>query len=298
MDEIKYVVISDCLEHNALTFYCFHHEVMVEMKQLVEGLDKVYLVSDGSAAQYKGYKSFCNLLHHEIDYGVKAEHHFHVTAHGKSSCDAASGICKHNARQSSKRGEKITTPYEFYEFCQRKLASDKIKFLYISQERIRAIAIEKNLQERYEKAMSIPGSRSAHAFIPTPEWPTMLIKQFSSAEKGTEYSIFDVENIPEQIRPLEDQFVTFILQNTMRVGRVLKIDTESGDVKIVPLINASEKVENRFQVKNFSVEMWINNSALLCIVEPPIYTTVSGRLYKLVDDDFKKACQLFESSVK
>lgn len=105
VSEITYVTISDCLEHNATTFYCFHREVMTEMKKLVDGLDEVYLVSDGSAAQYKGYKNVCNLLFHEKDYGVKAEHHFNVTAHGKSSCDASSGICKHNARQASKRGE-------------------------------------------------------------------------------------------------------------------------------------------------------------------------------------------------
>lgn len=40
VDEIRYVVISDCLENNAATYYCFHHEVMVEMKRLVEGLEK------------------------------------------------------------------------------------------------------------------------------------------------------------------------------------------------------------------------------------------------------------------
>lgn len=153
---------------------------------------------------------------------------------------------------------------------------------------------EKNLNERYAKAMPIPGSRSAHAFIPSPEWPKILVKQFSSAENGSEFSIFEMENPPEQIRPLENQFVAFILEDTMRVGRVVKTDTESGDVKIVPLITAAGKIANRFKTKDFSVELWINNSSLLYIVQPPIYTSASGRQFKLHDEDFAKACRLFE----
>lgn len=294
VNEITYVVISDHLEHNATTFYCFHHEVMVEMKKLVEGLSKVYLVSDGSAEQYKGYKSFCNLLHHEKDYNVKCEHHFNATAHGKSKCDAACGVCKHNARQASKRGEKITNPMEFYSFCQSKLASDKLKFMFISKERIQEIIKELNLEERYSKALTIPGSRSAHAFQPSLEWPMMLVKQFSSAETGTEFSIFEVEHEPERIRPIADQYVAFVLENIIRVGRVKKIDIESGDVKLQPLINVKGKVQNRFSSKEFSVEMWVINSALLCIVSPPVYTTVSGRQYRLEQDDFVKASHLLQ----
>lgn len=297
VDEVKYVVISDCLEHNAATFYCFHHEVMVEMNKLVPDLEKVYFVSDGSAAQYKGYKSFCNLLYHEKDFNVKCEHHFHATAHGKSSCDAASGICKHNARQASKRGEKIATPLQFYNFCRNKLASDKFKFLFISKERIQDIVEEKNLNERYSKAMTIPGSRSAHAFIPSSEWPIMLVKQFSSAENGIEYSILEGENKPHNIRPEEDQFVAFVFDNIMRVGRVIKTDVLSGDVKVVPLLNTTGKNANRFKDKDFPVELWINNSALLCIIEPPMPTTASRREYQLQEKDFVKSCRLFEMRV-
>lgn len=291
--EVTYVAISDCLEHSARTFYCFHHEVMIEMKKLVDGLEKVYLVSDGSAAQYKGYKNFCNLLFHEKHYMVKAEHHLNVTAHGKSSCDAASGICKHNARQASKRGEKITTPFELFEFCQRKLESHKLKFIYVSNERVEAITKEMGLNERYQKAKPIPGSRSAHAFIPSNEWPKMIVKDFSSAQKSKEHSIFEYENTPERITPEEGQFVAF-LQDAMRVGRVVKTDKESGDIKIIPMINASGKGTNTFRIKEFSVEMWIDNSAILCIVQPPVPTSSSGRLLKLQEDDLKKVCNLIK----
>lgn len=230
------------------------------------------------------------MIHQEKDFDVACEHHFHVTAHGKSSCDAAAGICKHNARQASKRGEKITTPLQFYHFCQRNLASDTLKFLYISKERIESIIAEKNLNERYSKAMTIPGSRSAHAFIPSAEWPIMLVKQFSSSTKGTEFSIFEGDDEHRKIRPVEDEFVAFIWEDKMRVGRVIKTDKESGDVKIIPLIN----VEGRFKVKDYPVELWIDNSVLLCIVQSPIYTTASGRQYKLLDEDFAKASRLFE----
>lgn len=41
VDVITYVAMSDCLIHDAATFYCFHHEVMAEMKKLVEDFEKV-----------------------------------------------------------------------------------------------------------------------------------------------------------------------------------------------------------------------------------------------------------------
>lgn len=294
--DITYVVISDCLEHSALTFYCFHHEVMTEMKKLVDGLEKVYLVSDGSAAQYKGYKNFCNLLFHEKDYGVKAEHHFNVTAHGKSSCDAASGICKNNARQASKRGVKITTPFEFYEFCNKKLASDKLRFLYVSKERIDVIAAEMNLHERYKNAKPIPGSRSSHSFTPSAEWPNMIIKQFSSSDKSKEYSIFEGERSLEKCLPVEGEFVAFTIQNEMRIGRIIENDEATGDVKVFPLITG--KTANTFRAKEFSVEIWIEKSTLLCIVRAPILTSTSGRFYKLDNEDYKKACSMFEERIQ
>lgn len=124
----------------------------------------------------------------------------------------------------------------------------------------------------------------------------MLVKQFSLAEKRNEFSVFEVDNEPEaeQIKPEDGQYVAFVLEDILRVGKVKEIDKESGDVKVVPLINSTGKVSNRFSAKEFSVELWISNAALLCIVEPPINTTVSGGQYKLHEKDFAKACNLFE----
>lgn len=159
---------------------------------------------------------------------------------------------------------------------------------------IEAITTAMGLHERYKKAKPIPGSRSAHAFIPSTEWPKMLVKKFLSAQNSTKHSIFELENTHEQIRPMEGQFIAFILQDTMRVGRVLKTDEESGDIKIVPLINASDKAANSFRAKEFSVEMWIENYAMLSIVQPPVTTSSSGRYYKLQTDDFKKVCEFIK----
>lgn len=53
-----------------------------------------------------------------IRFHNKDEYYFNATV--KSSCDAAAGICKHNARQA--REEKNRAPFEFYQFCIRKLS--------------------------------------------------------------------------------------------------------------------------------------------------------------------------------
>lgn len=74
----------------------------------------------------------------------------------------------------------------------------------------------------------------------------MLVKQFSSSERYTQHSIFEVESEPEQIRPELEQFVAFDFESFWRVGRVIEIDQESGDVKVVPLIQCPGKNLNRF----------------------------------------------------
>ncbi|KAJ6643079.1 hypothetical protein Bhyg_08035 [Pseudolycoriella hygida] len=88
--------------------------------------------------------------------------------------------------------------------CDKCLNEEKLDGLL---KLIEEIVAGKKLVERYAKATPIAGSRSSHAFIPSSKWPKMLLKQFSSAEKGVEFSIFEVEHLPMQIRPLPDQFV-------------------------------------------------------------------------------------------
>ena len=59
--------------------------------------------SDGTGSQYRNYKAFSNLCHHESDFCLNAEWNFFVTSHGRSPCDGIEGTVKHLVGNASLR---------------------------------------------------------------------------------------------------------------------------------------------------------------------------------------------------
>jgi hypothetical protein len=74
--------------------YEFQTKVSQHIKQRHPEVKKVEYITDGSAAQYKNYKSLVNLCYHEEDPGIEASWSFHATSHEKCSCDAIGGSVK------------------------------------------------------------------------------------------------------------------------------------------------------------------------------------------------------------
>jgi len=70
-------------------------------------ISHIHYFSDGSAAQYKNFKNFLNLCHHEEDFEITAEWNFFGTSHGKSPCDGIRGTRKRLAARAS-----LQHPYE------------------------------------------------------------------------------------------------------------------------------------------------------------------------------------------
>ena len=58
--------------------------------------------------QYKNFKSFLNLMHHQLDFGVPASWSFHATSHGKGACDGIGGPVK---RATSPESEMLLIRY-------------------------------------------------------------------------------------------------------------------------------------------------------------------------------------------
>ena len=72
------------------------------MKTKIPGeINKLIYFSDGAASQYKNFKNFINLCHHEKDFDMKAEWHFFATSHGKVPCDGLGGTIKRLAAKAS-----------------------------------------------------------------------------------------------------------------------------------------------------------------------------------------------------
>ena len=57
-------------------------------------INRIKYFSDGAASQYKNFKFFINLMYHEHDFILTAEHHFSATSHGKTLYNGIGGTIK------------------------------------------------------------------------------------------------------------------------------------------------------------------------------------------------------------
>jgi hypothetical protein len=62
---VSMCVISDHLQHSTSTVHCFQQEALSCLREICPSLSKVYYFSDGAASQYKNFKNFSNLVHHQ-----------------------------------------------------------------------------------------------------------------------------------------------------------------------------------------------------------------------------------------
>lgn len=79
-------IVSDYLTHDTAAVYSYQKIIINFLKSNYE-IKKIYYITDGAGQQFKNKSMFANLLAHEKDFLIKAECHFHATAHGKGACD-------------------------------------------------------------------------------------------------------------------------------------------------------------------------------------------------------------------
>ena len=87
-----YACISDHTIHDTVAVNTFVKNLLLEyFKPSFPQIKEVIYFSHGSAAQYKNYKNFTNLIFHENDFNLKAEWPFIAMSHGKNACDGVGG---------------------------------------------------------------------------------------------------------------------------------------------------------------------------------------------------------------
>ena len=82
------------MKHDSNTVHTFLEKVLNVLKIKYPMLQKCVYFSGGAGFQYKNYKRFSNLCHHESDFGVNAEWNIFATSHRESSCDGIGGTVK------------------------------------------------------------------------------------------------------------------------------------------------------------------------------------------------------------
>ena len=113
------------MTHDTVTVYTFLQVLIKEhIKPTYPFIKKIIYFSDGSAAQYKNYKNFLNLLHHETDFSERVEWHFFATLHGKNACDGVGGTIKRLAARASLQNsitDQILNPIHWFEFAKNEV---------------------------------------------------------------------------------------------------------------------------------------------------------------------------------
>ncbi|KAK2722989.1 hypothetical protein QYM36_003252, partial [Artemia franciscana] len=113
--------ISDNLQHDTSFVNYVQKEISEWLKENHPKINQVHYFTDGCTGQYKNRNSFKNLTNHHEDFGMKAEHSFFATSHGKSICDGLGGIVKRILRKPSLQlsdENQIKTSTAAYDFCK------------------------------------------------------------------------------------------------------------------------------------------------------------------------------------
>ncbi|SMN01563.1 hypothetical protein SPONN_2634 [uncultured Candidatus Thioglobus sp.] len=271
---LSYVVISDCMHHDTVAVYLFQKCLVGHLRRALPfELQKIYYFSDGAASQYKNRKNFINLCHHEKDFGVLAEWHFSATSHGKGACDGLGGTVKRLAARTSLQRpyvEQIMTPQQLFEWASSNLHA--ITFEYCSKDDYKREEI--HLDERFQRAQTISGTRKIHCFILPLSCNTVRTKLFSSSVvlKDRRVTAMGSQLPLEQI----SGFVTCCYEEQWWVACVLQLDAEKDEVKVAVLRPHgpanSYKHPSKEQIINIPI------SRILTSIDP---RSASGRVYTL-----------------
>ena len=218
--------MSECLHHDTTAVHLYHRHFIAFLRSFLPARSqprKIIFFSDGAASQYKNRKNFFNLCHHKEDFGISAEWHFSATAHGKGTCDGLGGTVKRLAARASLEkpyNDQIMTPRQLYDWATINIPT--IHFDYCSSDDYEAE--KKNLEQRFLRARTIPGTRKLHSFIPVSK-DKLHVKQFSAATssgKEERVTVSEDDIPPESITG----FITCLIDRKWWLACVLHLTSD------------------------------------------------------------------------
>lgn len=159
-------VVSDCMQHDSITVHVFIGVVLKYIKQCYPYIKTIKYFSDGAASQYKNFKNFSNLMHHQEDFnGLSAEWHFFATSHGKSPCDGIGGTVKRLVARTSLQAANsnhILTPEQLFEWAAVNITG--IKFFFVPNSDIQLKTTDQEL--RFTDAKKVGRCSVLHTALP------------------------------------------------------------------------------------------------------------------------------------
>lgn len=281
LKNINICMISDCLKHNTVAVNVFLKKLIEYLKEIFENINYIHYFSDGALAQYKNYKNFINLCHHEEDFGIKAAWNFFATSHGKSPCDGIGGTAKRLARSASLQRtteNHILTPRDLFIYCDEHI--DKIKFFYIPKCDIETMRPKQ--ENRFRFGHTLAGTRENHYFVPIDKKSIQVRKVSRDTVSfiAHTYSTSDVSgcmNIAVQnLQP--GQYVVCMYDTKWWIGNICETSSQNCDA-LVTFMHPCGPADY-FYWPDRKDECWIPEQHIVANIAPPSVTS-SGRKYNV-----------------
>lgn len=288
LKHVNVVIISNCLIHDTIAVHLFQKKLLEMLKTKIPfEIKKSIYFSDGAVSQYKNYKNFINLCHHEADFKMKAEWHFFATSHGKGPCDGLGGTIKRLAAKASLQrpyNDQIMTPRQLFDFGKENI--EGIFFLYSSTEEW--LNEKTLLKERFDTASTIPGTQKLHSFVPI----SLSELQVKFVSNITDFQTVRVVKQTSLLFEDIKGFVTAMYDKKWYLACVLQTYPDIMEVKLTFLEpngpSPSFKYPRRTDI------LTLPQSDILSIVDPK---TVTGRMYQLSDKESNKASKLLNEKL-
>ncbi|CAH0391660.1 unnamed protein product [Bemisia tabaci] len=276
LQHISYIIISDCLRHDAVSVHLFLVKLISFLKaQFPNNVKKIYYFSDGAASQYKNRKNYSSLCSHSEEFNVEAEWHHFATSHGKNACDGVGGTVKRLAARASLQrpyNEQIMTPRQLYDWVSTNIHAMNFQYVLNSEYEMHC----ELLHEKFNSCQTIAGTQKLHAFIPISN-TTLQTKLFSRAEEARTVSITG-ENSEELTLGIDEirGFVVCMYGSEWWLACVLQTFPVNDEVKLTFLHPSGPNVSFYYPSKPDILEVPISD--VLMTVDP---TTQTGRVYSL-----------------
>jgi len=251
------------------------------VKTVCPQLTKITYFSDGAASQYKNYKNFSNLCHHEQGFGVKAEWHFFATSHGKSPCDGVGGTVKREAAKKSLQATMtghILTPMDLYTWSINSI--EGIEFLFCSKDEVH-IHSDK-LMDRFDQAHTVTGTRDNHCYKPV-GLSTLHVSRISGDDlfftaKGSDeddlISVTAAVEPPQEYKP--GQYVACMYDGHWWLGNIIELDYDQDDVKVTFMHPCGPASTFRWPCREDIC--WVPTGHILAVID---LSTAAGRQYTI-----------------
>lgn len=185
MKHKSFVFLSDSTKHDAAAVYTIQCLLIPAIIKEVN-VKKIIYVSDGAKQHFKNRYQIINLVYHEDDFGVVAEWHFNVTAHGKGPWDGIGATFKREAARASllaKPTEAILNSKSLFGWGKNYFKTISVQYY----SKVDHQKMQRHLKKRFSNAPAVPEIQKSHCFTVLPG-KKLFVKKYSRASDGGELS--------------------------------------------------------------------------------------------------------------